>query len=55
MKIVLDNNHNQIDPHLVDLSKPDVDKEGKPYWIKMSHNASNFEIDLLKHIHKQLE
>ena len=54
IKIVLDIEHKLIEPHLVDLSKPDVDKDGNPYWIKMSHNPSNFDINLLKHVHQQL-
>lgn len=54
IKIILDQEHNPVEPHLIDLSKPDVDNEGNPYWIKMSHNATNFDIDLLKHVHQQL-
>ena len=55
IKILLDHEHNPVEPHLIDLSKPDVDKEGNPYWIKMSHNPTNFDIDLLNHVHQQLQ
>ena len=55
IKIVLDKDHNKIEPFLVDISKPDVDKDNNPYWIVKSHNPSNFKIDVLKHIYRQLE
>lgn len=55
IKIILDSEHEPRDPLLVNIAKPDLDPDGKPYWIKQSHNPRNFNIDLLKHIHGQLD
>lgn len=55
IKIILNNAHKPRDPLLVNIAKPDLDPDGKPYWIKRSHNPRNFDIDLLKHIHGQLD
>lgn len=55
VKIILDQTCQPVEPHLINLAEPNADADGNPYWIKASHNPRNFDIDLLKHVHGQLD
>ncbi len=55
IKLLLDQNRQPRQPHIIDLSNDPVDAQGKKYAIRTSHRAGSFGIDLSQHIQNYIK